>query len=50
MLFGQAAVAASLGEGSNYSWVVVSRNAAETGLEKNQYDAVLYFFRQYSYL
>ncbi|MCM3761160.1 type VII secretion protein EsaA [Alkalihalobacillus oceani] len=39
--FGQEVIA-SLERDSDYKWVVVGRNAAEAGLERNQYDAVLY--------
>ncbi|MET3506529.1 type VII secretion protein EsaA [Halalkalibacter oceani] len=41
LLFGQEVIA-SLERDSDYQWVVVGRNAAEAGLERNQYDAVLY--------
>ncbi|MDV2686600.1 type VII secretion protein EsaA [Alkalihalophilus lindianensis] len=47
MYFGQA-VTSSLGENSEYSYVVVGRNAAESGLERNQYDGILYLSSDFS--
>ncbi|WP_368505843.1 type VII secretion protein EsaA [Alkalihalophilus sp. As8PL] len=47
MYFGQAVIS-SLGENSEYSYVVVGRNAAESGLERNQYDGILYLSSDFS--
>lgn len=41
LLLGQAVIS-SLEKDPDYDWIVVGRNAAEAGLERNQYDAVLY--------
>ncbi|WEG17255.1 type VII secretion protein EsaA [Alkalihalophilus pseudofirmus] len=47
VFFGQA-VTASIGENSEYNYVVVGRNAAESGLERNQYDGILYLSSDFS--
>ncbi|KAB7708256.1 type VII secretion protein EsaA [Bacillus aerolatus] len=39
---------AGLSESSDYKWTVVNRSAAEKGLEKKQYDAILYIPTDFS--
>ncbi|WP_439846072.1 type VII secretion protein EsaA [Bacillus spizizenii] len=41
-------VAAFLGERPNYSWTVVNRSAAETGLASKKYDAIVYIPSDFS--
>ncbi|MGN1402254.1 MAG: type VII secretion protein EsaA [Bacillus sp. (in: firmicutes)] len=41
-LFLGRTVAGILGKDSPYSWSVVNRNTAESGLQKKQYDAIIY--------
>ncbi len=41
-------VAAALGERPDYSWTIVNRSAAETGLASKKYDAVVYIPSDFS--
>ncbi|MDR4436407.1 type VII secretion protein EsaA [Bacillus tequilensis] len=41
-------VAAALGERPDYSWTVVNRSAAETGLASKKYDAIVYIPSDFS--